>query len=324
MSGIQKKRILSLGLLPGCTALCLLLLQPGNTGTVLAEEQKTAARPLSQKELAAIWDSIKTLKVEDIQQKKFPEIDSQIEPGSIEYWGVITAHGMEELRKISQSSNPREGFQYIVDQFGKNDAQTEMRWLQAVRGMNLNPDRHLHPYREPENEYERRHRRDQLIFAELMVRKFLKSPSALKRYYQNVIWFDNLFKPLNFPVYYGTIHRQFQKESPEDDYWWHAFQFVLMAHATGRDDLLKDVKPEDLKPRFEEWHTWFEQNGIKIRADAETWYWKKNTDKNNKLYLNLNFLRDHNLPPLRVRPEYPFPDWKGPDPTTPANYISLE
>jgi len=323
MSLKQKKRILRLGLLSCCTAL-LLLLSAGETRTVLAEEQKTEPRPLSQKDLAAIWDAIKLTKAADIKQAQFPDVDFKIETGSDNYWGLFTALGFDELKKISQSSNPREGFQYFVDQFGTTDALTDMRWLQAARALHLNAERSYHPLREPENKNQQRQRRDQLIFAELMVRKFLKSPEALKRYYQAVIWFDRMFNPLFFPVYHGRLSHQLKKESPEDDYWWHAFQFVLMAHATGRDDLLKDVKPEDLKPRFQKWYSWFKQNGLVLRADSETWYWKKNTDENNKLYLNLKFLDDQSLPPLKVRPPYPFPNWKGPEPAAPELYRVVE
>lgn len=324
MSLKQKRQYLRLGLLPCCTALLLLLIYPCEMETVLADEQKTETHPLSQKELTAIWEAIKSTKAADIKQTQFPDVDFKIEPGSDNYWGLFTALGFDELKKISQSSNPRKGFQYFVDQFGTTDALTDMRWLQAARALHLNPERSYHPLREPENKYQQRQRRDQLIFAELMVRKFLKSPEALKRYYQAVIWFDRMLHPLNFPVYQGVISRQLKKESPEDGYWWHAFQFVLMAHATGRDDLLEDVKPEDLKPRFNKWFNWYKENGLKLWADEETWYWEKNTDENNKLYLNLKFLDDQGLPPLKVRPQYPFPNWKGPEPAAPKLYRGVE
>ncbi len=302
--------------------LCVLL----TTGTVLTNLQQNAslakqqtvekkddsAKSLSTEEIHLVWHNIKTV--------GFPGI-RRLPAGSEGYWLEVTKVGFDELKKIIYSSNPRQGLKYYVDQFGKDDAHSDMRWLLAVRTWNLNPDKSLHPHREEKTLQERK---VQLIFAELMVRKFLKSPAALRRYYQAVIWFDNLFKPINYSVYHGTIYRQFQKENPDDDYWWHAFQFVLMVHATGRDDLLKDVKPEELKPRFQEWYNWFYQNGLFLRADPETWYWKRNQDKKTDLKLNLKFFNDQNLPPLKVRPPYPFPDWKGPEPTTPANYISME
>lgn len=284
-----------------------------------SQPAESKSQPLSKEDIQALWKTLSTIKVSEYEKEKYPDKKTKIQDGSVEYWGLIMALGFSEMQKIVMSSNPREGLTYFVDQFGKNDAQTDMRWLLAARTWNLTPDKYLRP------NHEQQKRKTQLLFSELMVRKFLKSPAALKRYYQAVTWFNNLFEPLFFPVCQGTIDRAFLKEKqPDDDYWWHAFQFVMMAHATGRDDLLQNVKAEELRPRFRRWYTWFQKEGMYLRPSSQSWYWEMDQGEKSRQEGYLWFLLKQHLPPLTVRPETPFPDWNGPKPTTPANYRSME
>lgn len=268
---------------------------------------------LSPAIIAEIWTKIKSAEA--------PQ-SPNIKEGSPEAWLNVIKVGFAEMQKIIKSSNPREGLEYYVHQFGKQGAQADMRWLLALRTWGLAPDRSLNPHRE--DKITHNNRRVQLISAELQVRLFLKDPKLLARYYHSVIWYGYMFNDLFYPVRLGQVYRNMKADSPDDNYWWYAQNFVLMAHATGRDDLLKGAKPEDLKPRFQQWYHWFMQNGMYLRASPDTFYWslEEKGKKIRKVYFP--FVSKQELPPLKVLPIYPFPDWKGPKPTTPQNYWSME
>ncbi|WP_145310414.1 hypothetical protein [Gimesia fumaroli] len=267
---------------------------------------------MSKDEIHQVWDTIKTT--------EFPDT-KQVPAGSEGYWIEVMSVGFDELRRVVESSNPREGLKYFVDQFGKEGAQTDMRWLVAARSQLLPANRRVKPANADGQPILRR---AQIIFAELQVRQFLKEPKLLARYYQSVVWFENMFDDLFFPILLGNLYRNMKEDSSDDNYWWYAQNFLLLAHATGRDDLLKDVKPEKLKPRFQQWFKWFRFNGMYLRPAPNSWYWEIDKGEKTRQEGYIPFVLHQELPPLKVRPKYPFPDWKGPKPTTPANYRSME
>jgi len=272
-----------------------------------SDEEKP--KPLSPEEISQIWKKIRI---------STPPSSVKSPVGSVGYWIYLKKVSFSELNKIIVSSNPRKGLEYYVNQFGKYGAQTDMRWLLAARSHLLPANRRIQP------DQDKKIRRMQLIFTELQVRQFLKEPQLLARYYHSVIWFNNMFADINFPVFLGNVYRNMKESTKDDNYWWYAQNFVLMAHATGRDDLLKDVKPEDLKPRFQQWFEWFRKNGMYLRASPNSIYWVLDKGEKSRKEGYVPFVLKQTLPPLKVHPEYPFPDWKGPKPTMPQNYRSME
>jgi hypothetical protein len=279
-------------------------------------QQQSSDKPkpesAARKEAAQIWETIRTAGPKD--PKKYKD-------GQLEYWVEIYDVGFRELKKIIKSPNPREALEYYVNQFGKHGPQADMRWLMPVRSWNLAADwSPAGPYRDKKY---RDFRRIQILFAELQVRQFLKSPDLLDRYYQSIVWYGGFFKELNFPVYLGGVYRHMQKDE-DDEYWWFAQNFLLMAHATGRDDLLKNVKPENLKPRCTKWFEWLKNNGMYLRPSAKAPYWVLDEGERSRQEGYVPFVLQQELPPLKVRPKYPFPDWKGPSPATPRDFKAIE
>ncbi|MBN67862.1 MAG: hypothetical protein CME32_01100 [Gimesia sp.] len=277
-----------------------------NDSSVTANQQG-AKQNLTPNELAQIWTNIKNTDT---------PLSDKVKDGSPESWFLEVKVGHEELKKIIDSSNQREGLEYFVNQFGRGGAQADMRWLIAARTMMLPADRNLKPTSQDD-----KLRQAQNAFAELQVRQFLEHPRLLDRYYHSVIWFDHMFNKIFFSTYLGNVQKKLQSDKSQNDYWWYAQNLLLLVHATNRDDLLEDAKPEELIPVFEQWYQWLKINGIFLTASPDGIFWLRN-EANNKIYLP--FLKNQTLPPLENPPKYPFPDWVGKRPTTPKNYRALE
>lgn len=277
------------------------------------EEVNKKKKSLSLEEISKIWTKIRTAA---------PPKNAKIEKGSADAWVDIIHVGHRELKKIVMSSNPRQGLEYFVNQFGKDGPQADMRWLISARSMMLTANRTGRPY------YDKKDfqlRRAQLIFAELQVRQFLKSPKLLDHYYHSVIWFNHMFADTFFPAYLGNVVRNMQEDTNNnDEYWWYAQNFVLMVHATGRDDLLKNANPEDLKPQFKEWFEWFKKNGMYLRPSSNSISWDIDKGEKRRKEGYVPFLLKHQLPPLKLQPKYPFSNWKGLKPATPQEYRTME
>lgn len=196
-----------------------------------------------------------------------------------------------------------------------------MRWLIAARSRLLPADPHLNP-NSKENTPELHNA--QKYFAEFQVRQFLKKPKLLERYYRSMVWYNDMFNDLTFPVRLGKLYRNLEEGSQDENYWWYAQNFVLLAHATGRDDLLKDVKPDNLKPRFQEWYQWLRENGPYLRASPDSFYWVLDEGEKSRKEGYIPFLVKQRFPPLKIRPKYPFLDWKGPKPATAEEFKQYE
>ena len=64
--------------------------------------------------------------------------------------------------------------------------------------------------------------------------------------------------------------------APDEDYWCYARNFMLLAHATGRDDLLVKVDSDDLRQRFLVWREWWignEELLAHLRPDNKNLVW---------------------------------------------------
>lgn len=273
-------------------------------------DHQISKKILTPKELDQIWTNIKNVDT---------PLSKKVKDGSPESWYLEFKVGHKELKKIIDSSNQREGIEFFVNQFGREGAQADMRWLIAARTMMLPADRNLKPTTQDKNL-----RHVQNTFAEFQVRQFLKHPKLLDRYYHSVVWFNHMFNKMFFSTYLGNVRKKLQSDEFQNDYWWYAQNFLLLVHATNRDDLLENAKPEELKPVFEQWYQWLKLNGIFLTASPDGIYWTRNEADNSKNKIYLPFLKDQTLPPLKKYPKYPFPNWMGKKPTTPKIYRALE
>lgn len=285
----------------------LLVLGPAfHNGSVplFAEEEATAqenatAKPLSEKQIHQIWNKIKTS-----SQSESPTAPDDVE----KYWRRVCTTGRDELRKIVVSSNPRKGLSYFVDQFGKGDAETDMHWLLAARSLGLTPNQSVHP---AEKEKQQQLRRAQMIFAELQVRQFLKNPELLARYYQAINWYDQMFSDQYFPDCFELIYENMRKDKPGEEYWWSAQNYLLVMHALHSEELWHGSDPKKVFPTFPNWRKWMRQKFVFLRASPDIWYWIVDEGEKSREEAYVPLVLQTHLPPLKVRPETPFPDWNG-------------
>lgn len=176
---------------------------------------------------------------------------------------------------------------WYVGQFGKHGADADIRWMLA------DPDAfiataHAIPSGLPSKERQDSYRLALGVLhvdglaAEALVKRFLKEPAIVPRYYRAVVWFGQLLDDkARYGYAIGKLTQHFQ-DSQGPPFWLFARQFILLAHATGRDDLWLGKKPEDLKPAFVEWRTWFLGSTGKSSApalDAAAAYMQLSPDK---------------------------------------------
>lgn len=89
------------------------------------------------------------------------------------------------------------------------------------------------------------------------VRMFLEDPQRLARYYRAMLWWGEAAVPGTLGYFADQIEQGF-KSADAVDYWEHAHGFLLLAHGTCQDDLLKDAEADDLRPLFVKWRQWLE------------------------------------------------------------------
>ena len=242
---------------------------------------------------------------------------------SADYWRAVEGAALREFYEFVKEGPPKAAFQEFVRQFGRHGPEADLRWLLAVRGVGCKPDFEIAPYSSeefPGTEYPAvpQVQRAQLLMAELETRAFLKDPSLLRRHYHAVLWFGDFFDPQSLPDHVSTTRTNLKQG--DDEYWWHARAFVLLAHATGRDDLVRDFDPDALQAPFDKWYAWFEKEGIYLRPSTSEPIWVLDQGERKRQDAYLPFvLKPFTLPSLQVAPEGPLPDWKGPAPAALRN-----
>lgn len=231
---------------------------------------KTVASCL-EKIMAVPWPT-RGSKVEEVWE----DFTGQIE---LAFWqGFIDDDGIEE--KLG----------WWIEQFGKKGPETDLRLLLSCPEVFLNP----FPPRRPDNDPhagDSTHTREEAvkqdwsrklsvmreIVQERMLRKFLADRHAFKRFYEAKVWVgDGLDDDSSYMLlrYLWLLEMKFRP--PEEDlaqYRGWALIFMLVAHATGRDDVLDGAKAEDLHPRFKRWWEWFLGNVFEVSAHPEEPVW---------------------------------------------------
>ena len=97
-----------------------------------------------------------------------------------------------------------------------------------------------------------------------------------------------------------------------------------MVLATGRDDLMKDAKAEQLQPQYKTWMAWLKEDGPYLRPSNKTFVWVVDKGEKGRQEGFLPFMERYELPVLKVRPAFPFPEWQGPPTGSPEEHYDSE
>ena len=179
--------------------------------------------------------------------------DESFEPSLIKYWIDTHLTANRAFRRMTEGTHLREKLKYYVEQFGKHGSQADMRWLLADPSATLTDGQGIHAGLYSKSTARSRKAREiQLLIAEFQVRKMLSDRATFERYYQAVVWYGFLFHNDYFGHTLSVMRQEFS-EKRNADHWWYARNFMMMAHATWRDDLLRVVKPEELNTAFMKW-----------------------------------------------------------------------
>jgi hypothetical protein len=109
----------------------------------------------------------------------------------------------------------------------------------------------------------------QRLLCEAEVNRCLAGRAFLERYYRAVLWSGMFLRDNRLAAQHGAHDTQLgdlvfavgqlRKGLPpltDKDFWCYARHFVLLAHATGRDDLLTNASATDLRTRCQQWYEW--------------------------------------------------------------------
>lgn len=234
-----------------------------------------------------------------------------------DYWGEIYSKCSKAFDELAGDPDHDRMVEYFVDQFGRHGAQADLRWLIADPRMTLATCSAGSAYfRVPHL------RAVQQKICEAVVRRCLDDPKFLRRYYVATVWSVMfLGKPVGLKqeaCFVSALRstREGFKKRPAREYWWFARNFVLLVHATGRDDLLKRADPKDFKKELAEFENWFTVNKAYLRADPRYPRWILDQKAKKKGGMPPG---EPELPHISL-PEKPFADWKGPPPP-PASFL---
>ena len=198
-----------------------------------------------------------------------------------EYWAEIMVKCNELFWSHCRVGQQEEVIKHFVAQFGKHGARADMRWLLTEPEVFLakhyiSPAATIPSSKNAVGQKARKRLiQAQLTASESLVRLCLRDGQMLQRYYGALLWSQECFGAphmhwVTFSAKIGGLREHF-KDKGDVNYWWYARDFVLLAHATGRDDLLTDANPEDLLPRFKKWLPWVLQSELRLQPRGQKW-----------------------------------------------------
>lgn len=225
----------------------------------------------------------------------------------VEYWAEVLLGANEPLWRFVQTDACTEsGLQFILERFGEEGPQADFRLLFANTFLTI-PDRWGSPdcgwTRQEQGFSSEEFNVLKFQICKLQVKHLIAQPGKLARYYRAVMWSGLFCFPNQLPEL-GMVVKKTEEvfESPQpEEYWWAARNFLMLAYATDRTDLLRNVNPSDLKPIFHSWRVWFRQNFRHLLFDRERFVWILVPQE-----VPFQSMRD------RPKPEAPFADWGGP------------
>ncbi|MCA8990864.1 MAG: hypothetical protein KDA88_02750 [Planctomycetaceae bacterium] len=221
------------------------------------------------------------------------------------YWFEITQKCRKQFSSRVAGESPATQVRYFVDQFGADgNGQSDFRWVLSDYDMTV-PYSSYNPWLD-KAPLETRDRC--LLLCESISRRCLKDREFLERYYQFVVWTERLFGNaskgiLDQKVQHGLPVAALVYEYPErpDYYWYYARNYVLLAYAFSREDLLNDCDPEQLHEGFERFQEWFlrHEGAFALSPTGDRWEPLKAEAPVSPEFKYISI------------PATPFPNWKG-------------
>ncbi len=155
---------------------------------------------------------------------------------------------------------------FYVDQFGKYDAKADLAWVCGNPWATL-PEINLRLWNKrpkPDDDPVRRRVMEtidsvQSLFAQRLVTRLLSDPALLERYYGVVIWSEAYLggpdtMVAGFDVGVETLAKP--EAWDKEHYQRASLSFLMLAHATGRDDLIKKADPQKMNATAKVWLAW--------------------------------------------------------------------
>jgi hypothetical protein len=136
-----------------------------------------------------------------------------------------------------------------------------------------------------------------------LVQRLLEDDDLIESYYRATLWSggSSLDSGRGLNDLAVTVSANFPADSSEPWFWWSARDFVLLARATGRTEMVLGATPEELRRRFDQWFDWYQQEREHLRADNSRFIWRKHTLGRGSTDMLI--------------PSLPFENWDGPSPS---------
>lgn len=236
----------------------------------------------------------------------------------LNYWEEVLARAhfkLWECLAATEEAKRADAIEGLVLKFGVDGADGDMRLLGSdftltvphigkPNGLPLPKGARL--LRNPEQEY------DEIcsLFWKYQTERFLERPDLRARYYHFVLWLDSAVGPYRGVEKLAQATDEGFRNDACRHYWFYARNFLVLATATNREDLLEDTEPDDLKERFKQWYKWYQarhdSDVMSLVFDEKSNRWKTVWGWSGRDY----------TPPDDLRP---FEDWDCPIPPPPAH-----
>lgn len=229
-----------------------------------------------------------------------------------EYWLGLYVDSASEFMNMLQICGPQQeqALRVYWDGFTEGTAQDRMRWFLAG-GEYFYPTQNGLPFGDTIPSAVKRQRHA----AEIVVRSLLNDPQSVEEYYRGVAWQRGMLRNLNgggrnWMCFVADCIDEHIHEGADPDYWIYARNFIVVAFATSRIDLLMNTKAEQLGPAFVSWYQWFQENAGYLVASPDKPVWKLDGEARRQRKVNRNWEDNMGLPELKW-PVSPFSNWEG-------------
>jgi hypothetical protein len=220
---------------------------------------------------------------------------------------------------LSECKRPMldEKLRYFVAQFGKHGTVADLDWILAAPELILYEDvpgsAYMSNVSGKASDLLRGIWYCQSVISEAEVERFAREPELLHRYYIALFWIgflDPVFSTddhsIGRYIHFQVILPEFKhvpdslrNNAPDAMFWGYARSFFILAHATGRDDLLKSSDRATIISNENKWLDWMTGDGysqLSPSTDKLTWRVVPGFDNGRQ------------LDPLGASPTSPFPD----------------
>jgi len=237
----------------------------------------------------------------------------------VDYWLEVLTAAHSAFWDFVRSDADDADLKDVLDQFGKDGDQADFRLLfcdpfvLVPTGQGNSKFKPFPLVREKHGISSEEFHAISLKVCRLQVESFLGNPALLQRYYEAVLWSGWLrFDDIVILARAADGTREGFESGPADDYWWYARNFLLLACATDRMDVLRGAEASLLKERFDSWYTWLystQESGKRLNFDTGRLIWSLHVAPWARLRSDQLFPNTKRELPIK-----PFDDWKGPPP----------